>query len=347
MCKISVIMPVYNSEKYLPHAVKSVLDQDFDSFELILVDDGSTDMSDALCDDFARKDSRVKVIHKQNGGICSARNAGLAVAKGEYVTFCDNDDEYLPGLLSENYAIAKENNADLMRFAIKRRIVKENGAALESIYDLKSEVLNKNEFAEHYKNVRKEDGVWSAFFRRAVLEKYKIRFDERFKHGLEDGNFSLRFLLHTERAAFNSKHYYVWSQRYVHSTSRKFYRETLNDNIRNMNIENCFLQEVCENRVDPAVKYTFYVNEYLYPIIEYMTLKSCDLSEDEKLHELRRLRRHPLFSGEISDKTFARIKKENKRVYITLKLFYTRRYKPLLLVLNCGMAILNTFRYKK
>ena len=347
MCKISVIMPVYNSEKYLPHAVKSVLDQDFDSFELILVDDGSTDMSDALCDDFARKDPRVKVIHKQNGGICSARNEGLSLATGEYVTFCDNDDEYLPGLLSENYAIAKENDADLMRFAIEKRIVKENGAVLSSVYDLKSGVLDRAEFAEHYKNVRKEDGVWSALFKRSVIEKYHVRFDERFKHGLEDVNFSLRFLLHTRRAAYNSKHYYVWSQRYSHSTSRKFYRESLNDNIRNMNIENCFLQDVCKDRVDPAVKYTFYVNEYLYPTIEYMSLKSCDLTKEEKLHELRRLRRHPLFSCEIDEETFARIKKENVRVYITLKLFYTRRYKPLLLVLNSGMAVLNKFRFKK
>ena len=133
MCKISVIMPVYNSEKYLPHAVKSVLDQDFDSFELILVDDGSTDMSDALCDDFARKDPRVKVIHKQNGGICSARNEGLSLAMGEYVTFCDNDDEYLPGLLSENYAIAKENDADLLHFRRMVELETKNGPIMNEL----------------------------------------------------------------------------------------------------------------------------------------------------------------------------------------------------------------------
>ena len=87
MVKVSIIMPVYNSEKFLKKAVDSVLNQKFEDFELILVDDGSPDASGSICDEFAEKDSRVKVIHKKNGGICSARNAGLKIAKGEYVGF--------------------------------------------------------------------------------------------------------------------------------------------------------------------------------------------------------------------------------------------------------------------
>ena len=113
---VSVIMPVYNSEDYLENAVETVLRQDFDGFELIVVDDGSPDESGKICDRIAQKDSRVVVIHKPNGGICSARNAGLDRARGKYIAFCDNDDEYLPGLISENYALAERENADLVRF---------------------------------------------------------------------------------------------------------------------------------------------------------------------------------------------------------------------------------------
>ena len=113
---VSVIMPVYNSEAYLENAVETVLRQDFDGFELIVVDDGSPDESGKICDRIAQKDSRVVVIHKPNGGICSARNAGLDRARGKYIAFCDNDDEYLPGLISENYALAERENADLVRF---------------------------------------------------------------------------------------------------------------------------------------------------------------------------------------------------------------------------------------
>lgn len=117
MVKVSIIMPVYNSEKFLKKAVESVLNQKFEDFELILVDDGSPDASGSICDEFAEKDSRVKLIHKKNGGICSARNAGLKIAKGEYVGFCDNDDLYLPDLIEDNYRLAKENDVDLMRYA--------------------------------------------------------------------------------------------------------------------------------------------------------------------------------------------------------------------------------------
>lgn len=90
--KISVIIPVYNVEKYISDSIKSVLNQTYNNLEIILVDDGSTDGSSAICDKIADTDSRVKVIHKQNGGVSSARNAGIDACTGEYVTFMDPDD---------------------------------------------------------------------------------------------------------------------------------------------------------------------------------------------------------------------------------------------------------------
>lgn len=92
MCTFSIIVPVYNVEKYLNRCVQSVLSQSFSDFELILVDDGSPDRCPEMCDAYAAEDSRVKVVHKVNGGLCSARNAGLAVAIGEYIVSVDSDD---------------------------------------------------------------------------------------------------------------------------------------------------------------------------------------------------------------------------------------------------------------
>ena len=89
---LSVIVPVYNVEAYLVKCVESILNQTYPNLEVILVDDGSPDGSGAICDTFADKDSRVKVIHKPNGGLSSARNAGLEEASGEYITFVDSDD---------------------------------------------------------------------------------------------------------------------------------------------------------------------------------------------------------------------------------------------------------------
>ena len=124
--KISIIVPVYNSEKYLPETAQSILKQSFSDFELILVDDGSKDGSGKICDQLAAKDTRIKVIHKTNGGICSARNAGLKEAAGEYIAFCDNDDIYLPGLLEDNYALAKKYDADVVRYSRSYRTVKDS-----------------------------------------------------------------------------------------------------------------------------------------------------------------------------------------------------------------------------
>ena len=96
--KISVIVPVYNSEKYLGKCVDSILNQTHKNLEVILVDDGSTDASGAICNSYAQKDFRVQVIHKKQGGVCEARNRGLDIATGDYIIFVDNDDFILPDM---------------------------------------------------------------------------------------------------------------------------------------------------------------------------------------------------------------------------------------------------------
>ena len=94
--KISIIVPVYNCVKFLPACINSIAGQECSSFECILVNDGSSDGSGALCDEISRHDPRFRVIHKSNGGVCSARNAGLDAARGEFVLFCDQDDRIHP-----------------------------------------------------------------------------------------------------------------------------------------------------------------------------------------------------------------------------------------------------------
>ena len=95
----SVIVPIYNIEKYIRRCIESVLSQSFADFELILVDDGSPDNSGAICDEYAEKDERIQVIHKENGGLVSARQAGIRVASGDYIFHLDGDDAVLPDAL--------------------------------------------------------------------------------------------------------------------------------------------------------------------------------------------------------------------------------------------------------
>ena len=106
----SIIVPVYNVEKYLFKCIKSILNQSYDNWELLLIDDGSKDKSRLICEEFARKDSRVKVFHKKNGGVSSARNMGLDNAIGNWITFVDSDDELLPMALQNYYNVIRCNN---------------------------------------------------------------------------------------------------------------------------------------------------------------------------------------------------------------------------------------------
>lgn len=116
MPKISVIVPVYNAEKFLFRCIDSILNQTFKDFELLLIDDGSTDRSGDICDEYAKKDLRISVFHKRNGGVSTARNVGLDNARGEWICFIDSDD-----YISSNYFSAVEkNDADIILFQNKR-----------------------------------------------------------------------------------------------------------------------------------------------------------------------------------------------------------------------------------
>ena len=114
MCKVSIIVPVYNVDKFLHKCVDSILAQTLTDFELLLVDDGSKDNSGLICDKYAAKDSRVRVFHKENGGVSSARNLGLENAQGDWIIFIDSDDWIEPNMLKDIYEKAILEHADLV-----------------------------------------------------------------------------------------------------------------------------------------------------------------------------------------------------------------------------------------
>ena len=120
MCKISIIVPVYNVEKYLKRCIDSILDQTFKEFELILVNDGSTDKSLEICNNYKRDDDRVIVIDKINGGLSSARNAGLDIAKGEYIAFVDSDDYINKNMYKKMFDLAKKDQVDIVQCKFKK-----------------------------------------------------------------------------------------------------------------------------------------------------------------------------------------------------------------------------------
>lgn len=169
----SVIVPVYNVKEYLSQCISSVLKQDFDDFELILVDDGSTDGSSKLCDEFAMTDERVHLIHKSNGGLSEARNYGLEQAVGEYIWFLDSDD-----YLIDNQAFSyirdyiKNKNADVVFFSYKKYFENTNTYS-DPLYRHISENEDIREYIRlnAYKTL-----AWNKVVKRSLIEKYNMRF---------------------------------------------------------------------------------------------------------------------------------------------------------------------------
>ena len=143
MVTVSVIVPVYNAEKYLKQTLLSIQNQTFRDFEVLLVDDGSTDQSGQICDEWSRKDNRFKVIHQQNHGVAAARNAGIRAAQGEFIAFLDADDLWLPEKLKRQITFMKEKGCNLSYTAY--RFIDENGNILNNIncYTIGSDVKVK------------------------------------------------------------------------------------------------------------------------------------------------------------------------------------------------------------
>ncbi|MBO5712949.1 MAG: glycosyltransferase family 2 protein [Clostridia bacterium] len=179
---ISIIVPVYKVEQYLDRCITSILNQTHTNIEVILVDDGSPDNSGAICDKYAKLDSRVKVIHKENGGVSSARNLGLELAKGEYFGFIDSDDYIEPNMYESLYAEIEKSGADMAVCGFKQ--VRVNGDSkvndADDSVDFSKENIIKNYFTE---------GIIKELMYAPVNKLYKketfilLRFDTKYALG--------------------------------------------------------------------------------------------------------------------------------------------------------------------
>jgi len=174
---ISIIIPVYKVEKYLDRCLESVLNQNYKNTEVILVDDGSPDNCPKMCDDWAKKDKRIKVIHKQNGGVSSARNEGLKIAKGEYVCFVDSDDEVLPNYCEDLLKALKDNDADM---AIGT-MINVHGEVRKIIKQPKKQLLinpkNKKDVLKMHKNSHYVNPINKIYKKEKIKELFNIDYN--------------------------------------------------------------------------------------------------------------------------------------------------------------------------
>lgn len=194
---VSIIVPVYNAQQSIRRCVDSILNQEFVDYEVILVNDGSTDESGAICDEYAQKDSRVRVIHKKNTGVSDSRNIAIEEAKGEYLQFMDSDDWITTDATSLFYKAAKEYGCDMV-IADFYRVV---GQRVSQKGDIDTdEVMTREEFASHMMENPADfyyGVLWNKFFKRDIVEKYQLRMDENISW-CEDFMFNLEYIRHAE-----------------------------------------------------------------------------------------------------------------------------------------------------
>lgn len=177
MAEVSIIVPVYQVEKYIRQCVDSILAQTFTDFELILVDDGSKDMSGKICDEYAGMDGRVKVIHKENGGLSDARNIGMDQAVGHYFMFVDSDDYIAPTMVECLYENISNEKADIA--ACNYLYFFENDRKKDFSTNINAEILTGKEIFYNRKNERNY-GVWTVawnkLYKKETFGKVRFRF---------------------------------------------------------------------------------------------------------------------------------------------------------------------------
>lgn len=270
----SIIVPVYNVEQYLPRCIESILNQSIKEFELILVNDGSTDESGNICDLYADKDDRIVVVHKENGGVSSARNYGLDIAKNEYIVFVDSDDyiykDYLKKLYNPNVDMVlcnikydQNNNKDY--YILNNNICGE--------FNINGEIIDKIIESRYF------CCVYSKMFRRSIIKKYNIKFNEDISLG-EDTMFVVDYLINSYKLEVRDDVIYNYIT----------YKNTLSS----FKEDNFYYLEICDNYIEKKLSTVYEIqnsmpfkkrkwSKYEYIIFQTLRTSSMKLGQKRKL----------------------------------------------------------------
>lgn len=213
---VSVIVPIYNVVEYLDQCITSIVSQTYRNIEIILVDDGSKDNSGIKCDEWEKKDPRIKVYHKENGGPSAARNYGLDVAKGEYVYFCDSDDKPRASLLKKALAVFdSDERIDMVAFGYKVISTRDDYSDMNMAdckYDMSTDEQRLKIITGPFSKHQMGWNLWNRVLKKSVIDTYNLRLDNHFKVG-EDKLFCLMYLSHCQAAVTIQDCLYDYIQR--------------------------------------------------------------------------------------------------------------------------------------
>lgn len=287
--KVSVIMPVYKVEKFVGKAIESMLAQTLTDFEFLIVDDGTPDNSGAICDEYAAKDSRIHVFHRENGGAPSARNMAMDKAKGKYYYFMDSDDWAEPTMLEDMYTLAEEHQAQLVvagyyidTYYSDTEYLTLNQVQPDAVYDQES--FRRNAYKLFDTNLLYTP--WNKLFNRAYVDEKGLRFPETF---WDDFPFVLSVIRDIERVVVTSKQYYHFMRARAESETAA-YRSNMYDKREEEHgwMLDLYAYWGVQDEASMEMVARRYV-ERLVGCVENVTNPRCTLSKDEKRREIAKI----------------------------------------------------------
>lgn len=288
--KVSIIMPVYKVEDYVGKAIESIQAQTFTEWELFAVDDGSPDNSGKICDEYAEKDSRIKVIHQENAGAPAARNAAIDLAVGEYMYFMDSDDWAEPTMLEDMYNIARENDRQLViagyyidvYYNDEEKYTQE--LSVDSVVFKTQKQFRENAYRLFDKNLLYTP--WNKLFSSQYLKENKIYFPNTF---WDDFPFNLSVIRDIERVAITDKKYYHFIRKRAESETAR-YRSDMYDKREE---ENGWMKElyaywdIMNSDVEEFIARRYI--ERVVGCIENVTNNNCTLTKAEKKEQVKNI----------------------------------------------------------
>lgn len=290
MPKVSVIMPVYGVENYVGKAIESIQNQTFTDFEFLIVDDGTKDRSGIICDEYAAKDARLKVIHKENGGAPSARNAAMKIATGDYYYFLDSDDWAEPTMLADMVALAEETHAQLVVAGFYIDTYYSDTEYVTQIQQVDSVVYdNQQAFREDAYRLFDKNLLytpWNKLYDAAYLREHEIYFSDTF---WDDFPFNLAVVRDVQKVAVTKTPYYHFMRARAESETAK-YRA---DMYQKREEEHGWMEDLFAHwGVDNANTREFVARRYIERVIgciENVANPACTLSAKEKVREIGKM----------------------------------------------------------
>ncbi|WP_442594306.1 glycosyltransferase family 2 protein [Neobacillus sp. D3-1R] len=329
--KISVVVPVYNVENYLRRCIDSILKQSFQDFEIILINDGSLDNSGKICDEYSQKDTRIKVIHKKNARVSAARNDGIKLARGKYVSFIDSDDWIESDMYKEMINKAEKLDLDLIMCDFKKKSTDFEDKRTQPIragYYSKSDIRNELfKCLIMFEDIQLPPTIsnWVCLYKLELLKTHQLYYDEEI-HYCEDSLFGSKVMYHAGSFYYLKNHHYY----------NYFYNPNSTTNTYNEKKWNSYLKinERLINFFGKSTEYDFSrqikINMLFFTLNALSQIKYSHIDAVERLNMTRKIMYHPKVSDLFKDFKLPNVSWKMKVIVLLIKFKLVRVYSLIL-----------------